>query len=124
VSLPAFLPLPSASYAPQTRTLTPAPASWGALAQTGAGLARVTLTGTQGRHVVFFALDASQGSLRLPDAPAGAGEDPAVQAGASLEIVALKVADGLGPEGLLDTPGVNLLGLPLVLEAYSRSRPQ
>jgi hypothetical protein len=124
VSVPAFLPLPSASYAPERRTLTPAPASWSALAQAGAGLARVTLTGTQERHVVYLPLEAGQGALQLPESPPGAGADPAGQPGASLEIVALKLVAGQAPADLLDTPGSNLLQAPRVLEAWSRSRPQ
>jgi hypothetical protein len=88
------------------------------------GLARVTLTGAQGRHVVYFALDTSAGAVQVPDSPAGADADPAGQAGVSLEITALRLSEGLSAEGLLDAPGVNLLQLPVVLDAYSRSRPQ
>ncbi len=123
VSVPAFLPLPTASYTSGSRTFTPSPANWSALAGAGAGLVRVTLTGAQGRHVVFFALDAGGGALRVPDAPAGADVDPAGLTGATLEVAALKLAEGLSAEGVLDTPGVNLLQLPVVLDAYSRSRP-
>ncbi len=123
VSVPAFLPLPTASYTSGSRTFTPSPTSWSELAGAGAGLVRVTLTGAQGRHVVFFALDASGGAIRVPDAPAGADADPAGLTGASLEVAALKLAEGLSAEGALDTPGVNLLQLPVVLDAYSRSRP-
>ncbi|MGZ3457095.1 MAG: hypothetical protein ACXU86_01180 [Archangium sp.] len=122
VSVPAFLPVPTAAYTPASRTLTPSTASWSALAGAGAGLARVTLTGAQGRHVVFFALEPSGGVLRVPDSPAGADADPAGQAGAALEVTALRLSEGLSAEGLLDAPGVNLLELPGVLEAYSRSR--
>ncbi|MCY1077728.1 hypothetical protein [Archangium lansingense] len=123
-SMPGFLPLPTASYTPASRTLTPSPASWSALAGRGVGLARVTLTGAQGRHVVFFALEASGGAIRVPDAPAGATADPAGQTGVALEVTALRLSSGLSAEGLLDAPGVNLLQLPGVLDAYSRSRPQ
>ncbi|WP_375765346.1 hypothetical protein NR798_26910 [Archangium gephyra] len=124
VSVPAFLPVPTAAYTPASRTLTPSPASWSTLAGAGAGLARVTLTGAQGRHVVFFALEASGGAVRVPDSPAGAGADPAGQPGVSLEVAALRLSSGISAEGLLDAPGVNLLQFPGVLDAYSRSRPQ
>jgi hypothetical protein len=123
VSVPTFLPLPTAAYTPASRTLTPSPASWSALATAGAGLVRVTLTGAQGRHVVFFALEAGGGVVQVPDSPAGANADPAGQTGASLEVVALRLSERLSAEGLLDAPGVNLLQLPVVLDAYSRSRP-
>ncbi len=124
VSVPAFLPVPTAAYTAAERTFTPSPASWSALAGAGAGLVRVTLTGAQGRHVVYLALEPSGGALRLPDSPSGAGTDPAGQPGVSLEVAALKLSEGLSPEGLLDAPGVNLLQLPVAMDAYSRSRPQ
>jgi hypothetical protein len=123
VSIPPFLPHPTAAYTPSDRTLLPSGASWSALAGAGAGLVRVTLTGPQGRHVVFFPLEASAGSLRVPDAPGGADTDPAGLTGASLEVAAMRLSEGLSAEGVLDAPGVNLLQLPVVLDAYSRSRP-
>jgi hypothetical protein len=123
VAVPAFLPVPTAAYTPASRTFTPSAASWSTLAGAGVGLARVTLTGAQGRHVVFLALDSGAGPVQVPDSPAGADTDPAGQAGVSLEVTALRLSEGLSAEGLLDTPGVNLLQLPVVLDAYSRSRP-
>lgn len=123
VTVPAFLPLPAATYSPAARTLTPSPANWSALAGAGAGLTRVTLTGTQGRHVVYAALEASGGPLRVPEAPAGAATDPAGQPGVSLEVTALRLTGGMSAEAMLDTSGVNLLHLPVALDAYSRSRP-
>ncbi|KFA92304.1 hypothetical protein Q664_16345 [Archangium violaceum Cb vi76] len=124
VSVPTFLPLPTAAYTSASRTLTPSVTSWNALAGAGAGLARVTLTGAQGRHVVFFALVSGGAAIRVPDSPTGASADPAGETGVSLEIAALRLAPGVSAEGLLDTPGVNLLQFPVVLDAYSRSRPQ
>lgn len=124
VDVPAFLPVPTASYTPASRTFTPSAASWSSLAGAGVGLARVTLTGARGRHVVYLALDAGAGAVQVPDSPAGADADPAGQAGVSLEITALRLSEGLSAEGLLDAPGVNLLQLPVALDAYSRSRPQ
>lgn len=123
VDVPAFLPVPTASYTPASRTFTPSAASWSALSEAGVGLARVTLTGARGRHVVYFALDAGAGAIQVPDSPAGADADPAGQAGVSLEVTALRLSEGLSAEGLLDAPGANLLQLPVVLDAYSRSRP-
>jgi hypothetical protein len=123
VSVPAFLPIPAATYTPVDRTFTPSTASWSALAGAGAGLARVTLTGSQDRHVVFFALAPGGGTLRIPDSPVGAMTDPASQTGVSLEVAAMRLAGGLSAEGMLEAPGVNLLHLPVALDAYSRSRP-
>ncbi|QRN93303.1 hypothetical protein JRI60_29385 [Archangium violaceum] len=123
VSMPEFLPLPTASYTPASRTFTPSVASWSALAGKGARLVRVTLTGPRGRHVVYLALEASGGALRVPDSPAGADTDPAGQTGVILEVAALRPAEGRSAEDLLDAPGVNLLQLPVALDGYSRSRP-
>jgi hypothetical protein len=124
VSVPDFLPIPTAAYTAGERTFTPSPTSWSALAGAGAGLVRVTLTGAQGRHVVYLALESGGGPVRLPESPTGADTDPAGQPGASLEVAALKLSAGLSAEGVLDAPGVNLLQLPMVMDAYSRSRPQ
>jgi hypothetical protein len=122
VTVEPFLPIPTATYTPQERTLTPSPSRWSALAQAGVGLVRVTLTGLQGRHVVFFALEADPDALRVPDAPTGVDVDPAGQLGVSLEVTALRLAAGVTPEAMLDAPGVNLTWLPRVLDAWSRSR--
>lgn len=123
VTLPAWLPLPSATYSPAERTLAPAAASWAALAQAGVRLGRVSLTGAGSRHVVYFPLEAGQVAVRVPASPAGGGEDPATQAGVALEVVALRPGAGLGEAELLDSPGANLTGLARWLDAYSRSRP-
>jgi hypothetical protein len=123
VSLPEFLPVPTASYTPASRTFTPSAESWSALAGKGVGLVRVTLTGARGRHVVFLALEASGAALQVPDSPAGADTDPAGQTGVGLEVAALRLSEGRSAEELLDAPGVNLLQLPLTLDGYSRSRP-
>ncbi|HEX8700709.1 MAG TPA: hypothetical protein VF815_17795, partial [Myxococcaceae bacterium] len=69
VSVPAFLPLPSASYAPAHRTLTPSPTNWSALSAQGVSLARVSLTGPRGRHVVLVPLAKALPALRIPEAP-------------------------------------------------------
>jgi hypothetical protein len=123
VEVPPLLPLPSATYSFSSRTFNPAPASWSALGQAGVGLVRLTLTGARGRHVVYLPLDSSQASFPIPEAPSGGDGDPAAQPGVSLEVVALRLAHALPAEGMLDASGTNLLQLPLVLEAYSRSRP-
>jgi len=123
VEVPPLLPLPQAAYSPSSRTLAPDPTSWSALGQAGVGLVRLTLTGARGRHVVYLPLDSSQASFPVPESPSGAEGDPAAQPGVSLEVVALRLTSGNPVEGLLDASGTNLLQLPLVLEAYSRSRP-
>ncbi|HYI01140.1 hypothetical protein [Hyalangium sp.] len=122
VVVPPFLPMPAASYAVAQRTFTPSAARWTALAQAGAELARITLTGARSRHVVLLPLVQGQPPLRLPDAPLGVEEDPASQESATAEIVAMDLSAPTTSEDLLDVGGANLLGLTLYLDAYSRAR--
>jgi hypothetical protein len=122
VVVPPFLPMPAASYAAAQRTLTPAVEPWTALARAGAELARVTITGARSRHVVLLPLVEGQPPLRLPDSPPGAGEDPANQESATGEIVTMDLSAGTTLEEALTLGGVNLMGLPLFLDAYSRAR--
>lgn len=121
VVIPPFLPTPEGAYTVAQRTFTPSAAQWTALAQAGAELARITFTGARGRHVVLLPLVRGQGPLRLPEAPAGVGEDPAAQESATGEIVALDLSAPTTPEELLDVGGANLLGLTVHLDAYSRA---
>lgn len=121
VEVAPFLPLPGAAYAVDRRTLTPAAERWTALARAGAELARVTITGPRGRHVVFLPLVEGQAPLRLPEAPSGAGEDPATLQTATGEIVAMDLSADITREMALDLSGENLTGLSLFLDAYSRA---
>ncbi|XXF75032.1 Ig-like domain-containing protein [Myxococcaceae bacterium GXIMD 01537] len=125
VEVPAFLPVPSASHDAARRSVIPLPASWNALSQGGAQMLRVTLTGARGRHVLLAPLDGPPPSaLRIPDAPASApGEDPATQATARVEVVAMDFSAGVTAAEALDLAGPNLVGLSSILEGYSRSRP-
>ncbi len=121
--VPPFLPLPVASYDATRRTLAPAAGNWTALVQVGAELGRVTLTGPRGRHVVLFALGANVAAVRVPESPGPAGEDPAGQAGATLAVAAMDLSAGISAEEALGVDGPNLTGLPVILDAYSNSRP-
>lgn len=121
--VPAFLPLPAATYAPSKRTLQPASGSWSPLVQAGADLGRLTLTGPRGRHVVLFELASSPGAVRVPESPGPAGEDPAGQTGATLEVVAMDFSPGTSAADALDADGPNLTGLAVILDGYSHSRP-
>jgi hypothetical protein len=123
VQVPAFLPLPAATWDAGRRAVRPTGGGWGALTQAGAELGRVTLTGPRGRHVVLFSLVGGVATVRVPESPAPAGEDPAGQAGTSLEVVAMDFSAGIGAEEALDAAGPNLTGLPVILDGYSSSRP-
>lgn len=123
VQVPAFLPVPAATWDASRRVVSPVGGSWGALTEAGAELGRVTLTGARGRHVMLFSLGASVAAVRVPESPLKVGEDPAGQAGVSVEVVAMDFLTGINSDEALDAPGPNLTGLPVILDGYSYSRP-
>jgi hypothetical protein len=123
VQVPAFLPLPSATWDASRRAVSPTGGSWSALTQAGAELVRVTLTGPRGRHVVLFSLAEGVATVRVPESPAAAGEDPTGQAGVTLEVVAMDFLTGITSQEALDAAGPNLTGLPIILDGYTSSRP-
>ncbi len=117
-----FLPVATgSSWSINERSVLPGQPAWNNLASAGAGLARVVLTGTKDRHVIYFALDGSQSGLRIPDSPAGAATDPAAQPTSSLDVVALALM-GTSAAQALDLAGVNLTNLASRLDGYSRFR--
>ena len=103
--------------------MNPTGGSWSTLIQAGAELGRVSLTGPRGRHVVLFLLEEGVAAVRVPESPTPAGEDPAVQAGVTLEVVAMDFLTGINSEQALDAAGPNLTGLPVILDGYTSSRP-
>ena len=58
---------------------------------------------------------------RVPDAPAGAGADPATQSGTRATVAALDLAPGVSAADLLELGGANLTTLPAVVDGYSRT---
>ncbi len=123
VVIAPFLPLATGStYSVTTRTFLPGQPAWNGLASAGAGLARVVLTGSANRHVIYLALEGSMTGLRVPESPAGAGADPAAQPTSSLDVVAVDLAGNLTAAGLMDLAGANLTLLPAHLDGYSRFR--
>ncbi|WP_224370002.1 Ig-like domain-containing protein [Hyalangium versicolor] len=122
VVLPAFLPLPAATYSAAQRLLTPSAESWTALSRAGAELARITVTGARSRHVILLSIPEGYLPRRLPDSPLPSMEDPFNQESATGEIVAMDLSVPTAQEDILDLPGANLLGLTIYLDAYSRAR--
>ena len=124
VVLPPFLPVPEgSSYSASSRAFSPGQPRWNALGSAGATVGRVVLSGTDSRHVVWFALSGGQASLRVPEPPAGAGLDAASQA-AALEVTGFQLSGGVTLDGLVDLPGANLTRLSEWLQGYSRFRAQ
>jgi hypothetical protein len=124
VVLPPFLPVAEgSSYDPFTRVFSPGQPQWNALGSAGATVGRLTLTGTDSRHLVYFALSGSQTALRVPESPPGGGIDAASQS-PSVEVTGLEMAAGVTWDSLLDLQGANLTQLPGLLVGYSRFRSQ
>jgi hypothetical protein len=122
VVLPPFLPIPEgASYNLFTRVFSPGQPGWNALASAGATVGRLTLTGTESRHLVYFGLEGGQTALTVPESPPGAAIDAASQS-TGLEITGFGLPVGMSWDSLLDLQGANLTQLPELLEAYSRFR--
>ncbi|MBL8918492.1 MAG: hypothetical protein JNJ54_06495 [Myxococcaceae bacterium] len=116
-----FLPLPAVgTFAPLTRTWTPGQPEWGSLYSTGAEVGRLSLTGSDVRHTVYFPITVGQTSVVVPRAPAGPGRDPAGELEGKLEIVGVDLASSTGWDELISFPGVNLSSWNLVMDGYSR----
>lgn len=116
-----FLPAPAdASFSPSTRTFDTGQPAWASIYSTGGELARVALTGTETRHVVYFTLSGQQTQVAWPSVPAGPGVDPATEAGAKLEVVAVDLVNGVTVEDVFDVPGVTLSTWVTALDGYSR----
>ncbi|MBI3183893.1 MAG: hypothetical protein HYZ28_17285 [Myxococcales bacterium] len=115
--LPAAL---GSSFSPSSRTLSPGQPAWNSVYSMGGELARVVLTGTQQRHQVYFVVQGSQTAVRVPDSPAAPGIDPAGQANARLEVVAMDLKAGVTAGEALTLAGPNLWNLSLAIDGYSR----
>jgi hypothetical protein len=121
VNVPGFLPVPSgAAWNPQTRALVPQQPEWSNTYAAGGDLVRASITGSQVRHTVYFAMAAAQTNLALPPLPPGPGVDPTSEAGTQLELVSYELSAAVSVDDALSLPGTNLLNLlPRVL-GYSR----
>ena len=116
-----FLPVPlNGSYAPSTRTFNPGQPEWSSVYSTGADLARVSITGSQNRHTLYFAIGPSQTSVAVPPTPSGPGTDPTTQADVKLDIVAMDLSSQVTVDDLFTLRGKNLTTLTFVLDGYSR----
>ncbi len=121
LSVAPLLPLPvNGSYQPSTRTFAPGQPTWSSVYSSGAEVARVTLTGTEQRHAVYFAINGAQTSVIVPASPAGPGIDPASQANASLEVVAIDLSNGIRFGTLFDMSGPRWSAWVMFIDGYSR----
>ncbi|MFT3708769.1 MAG: hypothetical protein QM817_14060 [Archangium sp.] len=121
VLITPFLPSPdNSSYAPGTRTLNPGQPAWNSIYSSGGELGRVSLTGTDTRHVIYFAMTSQQASVAWPTVPTAPGQDPAAQAMSKLEVVAVDLIGGVSLDSLFGTGGVTLGTWSQVIDGYSR----
>ncbi len=116
-----FLPWPSGdSYSPETRTFSPGQPTWSSMYSSGAELARVSITGTEQRHVIYFAMSGAQTSVALPVSPPGPGADPTAQPMVALEVVTVDLSSGVVADGVWGFGGVNLSNWVTAIDGYSR----
>lgn len=119
-----FLPITArSSYSPLTRVFTPGQPDWNATSSAGAGLAKLVLSGTDERHVVYFEMSGSQTAVRVPEGPAGSAVDPAGQNAVTLQVVALELLSGTTATEAFTLRGPNLWQLSNYLDGYSRFQP-
>jgi hypothetical protein len=121
VLITPFLPAPSmATYTPGNRTLNPGQPAWASVFSTGGELGRAALTGTDTRHVIYFAMANGQTAIVWPGPPTGPGQDPSAQAMTKLEVVAVDLIGGVSVEQVFDASGVTLSTWSSVIDGYSR----
>jgi hypothetical protein len=100
-----FLPSPAMStFTPGNRTFNTGQPAWSSVYSTGGELGRVSLTGTDTRHVIYFAMANGQNAIVWPTSPTAPGQDPAAQAMTKLEVVAVDrrefIERGVVPHGV------------------------
>ncbi|GMU59600.1 MAG: hypothetical protein AMXMBFR34_13630 [Myxococcaceae bacterium] len=116
-----FLPAPAdSSFQPTSRTFDTGQPAWASIYSTGGELARVALTGTEVRHVLYFELSGQQTSIPWPVGPAGPGVDPATEAGGALEVVAVDLISGVSVQQVFEASGITLSSWANALDGYSR----
>ncbi len=116
-----FLPTPAQSaYSPEDRSVNLGQPAWASIFSAGAELGRVAITGSDTRHVVYFAMSNAQTALAWPSTPLGPGKDPAAEATFGLEVVAVDLKDDVTVDQLFDASGVTLSSWPSVVDGYSR----
>jgi hypothetical protein len=116
-----FLPVPgNPSYQVAGRSFAPGQPQWSSVYSSGGELARVSLTGSQQRHVLYFAIASAQTTITVPAAPTGPGTDPASQGTVKMEVVAVDLANGTSVEDVFTLKGVNLSSWVTAIDGYSR----
>jgi hypothetical protein len=117
-----FLPVPEGStYSGATRVFSPGQPQWASVYSTGGELARVSISGTQTRHTIYFTVQASQTSVALPPMPMGPGKDPTTEAQPQLDVVTIDLSSSiLATDDAFTLAGPNLGALEQMIDGYSR----
>lgn len=117
-----LLPVPrDCSYAPATRTFTAGQPEWASVFSTGGELARVSITGTQQRHTIYFAMVGTQTAVPLPPLPSGPGSDPTRQGEARIDVVTIDLTSQVsGVDDAFTLSGANLGSLERMIDGYAR----
>jgi hypothetical protein len=122
VPVTPFLPAPQkGSFSVAARAFQPGQPEWASAYSTGANVARVGVTGSENRHVLYFAMAANQTSVALPPAPTGPGKDPATEATVTLDVLVVDLDPFVTPDDLYDLKGANLSGWLLGAKGFARS---
>lgn len=120
--LAQLLPVPQdCSYSPATRTFTAGQPEWSSVYSTGGELARVSISGSQGRHTIYFAMQSGQTAVALPPLPTGPGMDPTRQAEARIDVVTIDLAsDVASVDEVFTLAGPDLGSIEHLIDGYSR----
>ncbi len=123
VQVAPLLPAPTGgSFSLANRAFNPGQPAWSSVYSSGGELARVSLTGTEVRHTIYFALGPNQTQVGWPTTPAGVpGQDPAAESGSTLEVVAVDLANGTTVEGVFDAAGQTLVSWSQSIDGYARA---
>lgn len=121
VALAPFLPVVGGgTYSSASRSFAPPQPGWSRASSAGGELAKIVLSGVENRHVFLSELAGNQTALRVPDAPAAGGLDPAASPGSTLEVTVIDLVPGVTAADVLDMAGPDLANVHLFLDGYSR----
>ncbi len=122
IAVTPFLPAPQkGTFSIGARAFQPGQPEWSSAYSTGAELARVGITGSENRHVLYFAMQSAQTSVPLPPAPTGPGNDPAAEANVTLDVLVVDLDPAVTTDDVYDLKGTNLSGWLLGAKGWARS---
>lgn len=121
VLLRPFLPAPAdPSWDVGTRTFHPG-STWSSIYANGGEVGRVSLTGSETRHVLYFPMANGQTEVVWPGVPPGGpGQEPTAQGQVTIELVALDLVSNVALDALFDARGVTLANPSSIIDGYSR----